>query len=509
MKRTKFIVLGLLCLLVATQLTPLPNTNANLLEVSTDNIYVKGGQENTIKVSLRNIGGLNITNAIVTLSSQTPGIVVTSEAQRVYQSIVEKTTKTFYPTIYVDQSVPLGTYSLMLNVNYIRYGTVFDTTISMPIGIIVSENYIPKLRYISDQDLISAKSGVENTVTYKFENRFTEELKEVNFVLSSGTPSISIIDESVKSIDSLMPEEQVNVSPKLAILSGTPLGTYTINVAVSFKDSNDKQFYESYTVPINVDSAEASRSTVVTLKNIRVLEGGVLPGDTFTLDMDIECDGADAFDLLSTLSFGPTSSISPLTPTIVSLGDMASGETKTVTYKLLASGSSAAGQYPVSMTVTYINSKGVPSSITETFTIMVNGIIEFELLDVPTVDVSQGSSSTVEADLLLIGTESVQFVSIDLNEDEVFKRVSGSTEYIGAVDPDSPIPFSIKYKVDENATIGVHPMGFTISYRDHLNKEHQVQLGFNTNVSSNTNTIPQNQGNGLWFWIRRILGLGP
>jgi hypothetical protein len=509
MNRNKFIVIGLLCLLVATQLMPLPTTNANLLEVSTDDIYVKGGQENTIKVSLRNIGGLNITNAVVTLSSQTPGIVVTSEAQRVYQSITEKTTKTFYPTIYVDQSVPLGTYSLMLNVNYIRYGTMFDTTISMPIGIIVSENYIPKLRYISDQNLISAKSGVENTVTYKFENRFTEELKDVNFVLTSRTQSISIIDESVKSVNSLMPGEQVNVSPRLAILEGTPLGTYTINVAASFKDSNDRQFYESYTVPINVASAEASRGTVITLKNITVLEGNVFPGDTFTLEMNIECDGADAYDLLSTLSFGPTASISPISPTIISLGDMASGETETLTYRLLASGNIPAGQYPVSTTVTYINSKGVPSSITETFIIMVNGIIEFELLDIPTVEVDQGSSNTIEADLLLIGTESVQFVSIDLNEDDVFKRVSGSTEYIGAVDPDSPIPFSIKYKVDGNATIGLHPMGFTVSYRDHLNKEHNVQLGFNANVNSSTNIVPQNQGSGLWFWIRRILGLGP
>jgi hypothetical protein len=509
LNKTKFIVIGLMCLLVATQFVKIPMSNANLLEVSTDNIYVKGGQENVIKVSLRNVGGLNISNAVVTLTSQTPGIVVTKEAQKVYQSIDEKTTKTFYPTIYVDQSVPLGSYSLLLTVNYIRYGTVFDSTISLPIGIVVSETYIPKLRYVSDQTLISAKSGTENTLTYKFENKYTEELKDLNFVLSSWTPGISIIDESVKSVDSLMPGEQVDVSPKLAILDGTPLGTYTINVAVSFKDSNGKQFYESYTVPVNIDSAEASRSTVVTIKDIRVLENNVQPGDTFNLEMQIECDGANAYDLISTLNFGVGSSISPLTPTIVSLGDLNSGETKNVTYKLMISGSSSAGQYPVSATITYVNSKGVPSSVTETFTIMVNGIIEFELLDVPTVDVNQGDNSSVEADLLLIGTESVQFVSIDLNEDSVFKRVSGSTEYIGAVDPDSPIPFNIKFKVDDNATVGQHPMNFTVSYRDHLNKEHQVQLGFDANVNSASNQIPQSQGNGIWFWIRRLLGLGP
>jgi len=124
--------------------------------------------------------------------------------------------------------------------------------------------------------------------------------------------------------------------------------------------------------------------------------------------------------------------------------------------------------------------------------------------------VRRGENKELEADLLLIGTESVDFVSISLVEDDVFRRVAGSTEYIGAVDPDSPIPFDINLKVAEDAEEGDHPLTLSIDYRDHLNREHEEQLEFTMNVGGDANQPGQDAApSGFWVWIRRLLGLGP
>jgi hypothetical protein len=141
---------------------------------------------------------------------------------------------------------------------------------------------------------------------------------------------------------------------------------------------------------------------------------------------------------------------------------------------------------------------------------MVEGLIDFEILDAPSLTTKKGEVSELEADLLLIGTESVQFVSINLVEDNIFERVTGSTEYIGAVDPDSPIPFDLIYKVRDDVADGSYDMKLNVNYRDHLNKEHEEGLAIGVEVSEKAAQEPQGPvETGFWVWIRRLFGLGP
>jgi hypothetical protein len=242
---------------------------------------------------------------------------------------------------------------------------------------------------------------------------------------------------------------------------------------------------------------------------MEVLQESIRPGDIFTISLTIKCSGADSYSLLSSINFATMASISPISPTIVSLGDLEAGNTVKATYQLLASGDVSAGQYSIPATITYTNSKGSPGTLSESFTILVDGLIEFDLLDIPTETVSPGETSELEADLLLIGTESVQFVSIGVVEDGVIERVSGSDEYIGAVDPDSPIPFDIKYKVNEGAEKGTHDLKLNIQYRDHLNKEHSEVMELGVDIGDAIDDQPQQEAGGIWVWIRRLLGLGP
>ena len=508
--KKRYILSIALAMLIAIQFPTVLASDAAILQVSTDNIYLTAGQENTIKINLENTGDYNLFDAECFLTSTEPGLSILSGAHMVFNTIDKGKTKTYEPTIYVGQDVELGAYSLSLTVIYRRFGAAQDSTVTVPIGLIVDEGYVPKVKYSTGQGSVRAKSGAENQLTYMFTNNWDETLYDLEFTLSSASGYISVVDGLSTSLDELGVGEPVAVESMLSILEGTPLAVYTLTATVSYRDAEDSRYYQSFSLPVNVDSAAAAKTTVITLKRMEVVQENVRPGDSFDVQLEVQCSGADAYELLSKLSFGTVTSISPLSPTTSSLGDLEAGGTAVATYRLLASGSIAAGQYPVTATITYTDSRGGTGSLTETVTVMVEGLIEFELIDTPTETVRRGESVELEADLLLIGTESVDFVSLSLVEDDVFRRVAGSTEYIGAVDPDSPIPFDINYKVAEDAEEGDHELTLNIDYRDHLNREHEEQLGFTMSVGGDATQPGQDAApSGLWVWIRRLLGLGP
>jgi hypothetical protein len=272
-----------------------------------------------------------------------------------------------------------------------------------------------------------------------------------------------------------------------------------------YNDEDGNAYNQRFNVPILVDEAEALPKTIVTISEAQTLQEIIRPGDSFDLQLTFTCSKADAYDLISMLSISQTPQISPIGPTIVSLGNLPKQETTQINYRLLVNGDAPAGQYPITVSLSYTDSTGVDRTLSETITILVDGLIEFQLLDTPTSLILQSDSQEIEADILLIGTENVQFVSIALIENEVFERVPGSEEYIGAIDPDSPIPFDIRYKINEETEPGLHTMNLLVRYRDHLNRAHETTLDLDLELSLD-NDQDNNQENkgGFWQWLRNL-----
>jgi hypothetical protein len=505
-KRTS-LILTLIILMIVT--FPLANTaDSPIIQVRAENIYLTAGQENTIKIILENTGDYKIFDIESFLSSSIPGITVITNANKVIPVIEADKEKNYEPTLYIDQGLNLGAYSLTLTVTYGRTDFI-PQTITVPIGVVISEVYKPKIVYSPTLESIDVKSGMINEVDFKFINIWEKSLNNIEIVLSSTSNSITVHDSVTTVIGELEAGDYFIIRPSISIIEGTPLGPYAITASTSYRGEEGKRYHQLFSLPINVASAVAVRNTLVTVEEMKVVESSIKPGDIFTVELELKCTGADAYDLLSSINFDQMSPLSPISPSIISIGDMEIGQSKKATYNLLASGDISAGQYPVSATISYTSNRGFSKSLTESLTILVDGLIDFELLDTPRDTVAPGETKELEADLLLIGTESVEFVSIGVVEDDVIKRVSGSDEYIGAVDPDSPIPFDVNYKVDENAKDGSYELGLDVRYRDHLNKEHEEQIKLEIEIGGSIDKEPTKQQGGIWIWIRRLLGLGP
>ena len=145
-----------------------------ILEVSTDDIYLTAGQENQITINLENNGDYKIFDVEAFLTSTIPGISILSDAHKVYTEIPKEKSKSYNPIIHVDQNVELGSYSLSLTILYRRFGALQDSSINVLIGLVVSEGYIPKIRFSSSQGSVKVKSGTENQISFQFNNNYVE-----------------------------------------------------------------------------------------------------------------------------------------------------------------------------------------------------------------------------------------------------------------------------------------------------------------------------------------------
>jgi len=468
------------------------------------------GADNNLNVVLGNLGDATVYEIDATVTSTSPYIVVLEGARFTHGSLDANLSVQHPATVRVSRNTPLGVYTLSETVVYEDEAgqTYFE---SFVVGITVNSSMLsnPLLSVnIEDPRLIA---GAENPVTVNLVNIGDEGLTDVEVSLVSASPYIAILDGGRINIDELDPDESVALDVVIAVSRSAPVGVYTISTSSSYQGSDGQGYMEVSTLGVSVESVEVPVQTSVVMRSYGTSIKPVRPGDEFELVLELECLGSDAHDVKAALSLDPLTGISTMSPTLVSLGEMDAGERSEAKFDLLVSGNVRAGQYPGIASITYLDADGVPRSLMETVTLSIRGIVEFTLINTGTVSAGVGESKELEADMLLVGTESVQFVNIEVVEDSVFERTAESEEYIGAVDPDSPIPFEVWFRVADGTDVGEHTLTLKITYQDDLNQEHVETLELTVDVEepSSQADLQTSSTGGFWVWLRRLLGLGP
>ena len=509
-KKILFIVIMLGMLVPATIPKALGDLNDPFLKVSVNNVYLAAGAENNIEITLNNVGGYSAFNveSILTPSPATLGIVVIGNAHVTYDEVKEGETKTFYPKIFVDSDVPIGSYTLNLVVKYEDdVGTVEMKTISLLIGVIVNRSIVPLVKVRASED--SLKAGEDNVVDIILENFGGDPFEDVDVTLSSTSPLIIIKDGGRFSYNNISGNSRNTNSAIIAVSRSATPGLYSLTASVTYRDGNGTSYVDNFSMSLNVDSV-AVKQTEMILKKVTVRSDEIYPGNSIDLDLELACLGAEASNVKATVSFDVGSPLSTTTATTAALGNMAPGQSATISFGILVEGEAASGSYPIRVTTSYYDSLGILKTTIETVSIVVNGIYDFSLINIEGLKAERGSIVRLVGDLLLIGTESVRFAQINVIGDSAFELTSASSSYIGAIDPDSPIPIDLEVKVSSNASIGTHIVKLNVTYYDSFNKVQEEKVEMPVTVVQATASPPQNNAiENFWIWLRRLFGLSP
>jgi hypothetical protein len=512
-EKTKYLIL-VIAVAIAFQINSAQAESfAPLLKVSAEDIYLTAGEENRIEVSLRNVGSFAVYEVKASLSAPATmtGISVISDEHVVFNKINDGGKGTFHPVVYVDRITPLGAYSLTCQLSYIRIGEPQLVTTTVQIGIVVDKVSIPRLGLDVEIKALRISAGAEARGEVVIENIGSEPVHELDVRLASTSPQIVVLEGGKFTHGGLEPDDTVSFNATFAASRYTAIGVYTVTASASYEDGDGRNYMETFSLGVNVDSVRVTPQTSVIMKSYNTTPETINPGNVVDLRIGLECLGAKAHDVKAMLSLDPLTGISTLSPNLIALGGMEPGEGTSAGYRLIVDGDLRSGQYPASVTLSYLDVDGVPKSLTERVTLRVSGIVEFSLINLDPVVAETGSFTELEADLLLVGTESVRFVVIEVVEDAVFGGTVESEEYIGAVDPDSPIPFDLEFEVAGGANIGEHTLVLRVAYTDDLNKEHEQMIELPVTVVEAVGSTTPSQGatGGFWLWLRRLLGLTP
>ncbi|MGB9622601.1 MAG: COG1361 S-layer family protein, partial [Candidatus Bathyarchaeia archaeon] len=416
---------------------------------------------------------------------------------------------TYHPKIYVDENTPLAVYILNLQVKYLDLLISEVRMANIQVGIVVDRVEKSYTRLNVEVKTTSLKVGCENNVTLSFENMGEKTIYKIDAILASTSPNLAIIKGNRFIYEELEPSDNVSHQITIAVSKNAPLGAYTITSSVSFEDEDGRTKTYTYTLGLNIDSVKVSRQTTVLLKEYSTDPIFVQPGKPVDVELKLQCIGDQAYDVRVQVSTDLSPQISPLTPLYFSLGDISINQKVSLVFRVLVDGKTNSGSYPIRLTITYLDSYGIQKTSTETITIRVRSFIELKIINLEDFTLEKGVVKTVEADLLLIGTESLKFVNIECLDSDVIKTPYRKETYIGALDPDSPTSFSLEISARPNATIGDYKLRLNVTYFDSQNQERSslIEIPFKV-VEYTQPSKPQQEGvERFWIWLRRFLGL--
>ncbi|MDH5596008.1 MAG: hypothetical protein OEY40_04755, partial [Candidatus Bathyarchaeota archaeon] len=489
--------------------------NRPLLEVNVAGYNLTAGEENEMSISIENIDERYAfdVRATLTVPSTVSGISIVKESNAAFEEIHYGEMEWMHPVLHVANSCPLGVYSLTLKLEYT------DTANEMykdevQIGVVVDAVKPTEVDLSVDAEDYHVTAGAENEIDITVTNIGKKAVHDVEAVLTSTSSNIVVLKELSYLFDVVEINSSVHFTPLLGVSRTTPLGAYSLTLTLNYKDPEGISYSDSLIIGVLVDSVKPTERTRIAVQDFKVTPTEVFPGHNLTVEMELKNWGADAHDVQVQLTIDSQSPFVSLDPTLVFVGDLTTNQTAKVVYDLRTSGDADAHLYVLQLIISYYDVDDQPNSLSEAVSIGVHSKIGFRLLDIqPSIITAEpGETVEIEADLLLLGTETVEFVEIEIIENRSispFLSIPQSYEYIGRVDPDSPVLFTVQFMVDSNATAGSYTLQIRVSCWDGYNQQRQTVIEPPVVVNEFSN---QNAGTSptlwdvIWTVIRILFG---
>jgi hypothetical protein len=216
-----------------------------VLTINTDDYYLTAGIENTISISITNVGTRNAfdVEAHLTVPSTLLGISIVDGSYQVLEKIEDRQTVTIQATIFVTKGITLGAYSLKLELDWYSAGQEENWTKNTAIGIVVDATTMndPILIAVTDQYNLTANK--ENEISFSITNIGERNAFDVEVYLTipSTVPGISVVKNAYQIFEKLDDQKTITLKPVLAVAKNCPLGAYSLTLNLKWYSAGHEQ----------------------------------------------------------------------------------------------------------------------------------------------------------------------------------------------------------------------------------------------------------------------------
>jgi len=418
------------------------------------------------------------------ISDSATGVSVLNPVFEV-QSLAPGQSRSMRVGIYVPAALSGNSVSMTVTAGYNdAYGNAQSGV--QTIGLYAARASTPILSFEALSSSIGA--GETNSVPLALTNLGTGTASDIHIQITSSGQSSVLTQFPV--VGTLGPNASTTSDVSVYVpqsLAGSPL---SLTLAASYTDEFGNTGTYSQIVGLYVANSTASLPT--TLISVTPVRSALKVGAQSPVAFSIENAGSDPLT-------SPVLSLSVSSPLVVTQnstyavkgGVLQPGQTVVYDAVIGAGTSSTPGFYSASVGVTYLDSSGTLKSAAFSLGLVLSGNIEM-VVQSPTV--TQANSSIVVAGSILNeGFSSAYYAGVTGSVGG--SKDTSAQDYVGEVDPNTPIPFSVTIAYTPQANPSRANITVVVSYTDSLGQSARFTTTVPTTLKS-AGQLFQSQGTG-------------
>jgi len=161
------------------------------------------------------------------------------------------------------------------------------------------------------------------------------------------------------------------------------------------------------------------------------------------------------------------------------------GSNVTLDPQVFASTDAMDKAYVVQISLNYRDSVGTVRDEVHSIGFSVQGsiIIVVQSAFISPIPVGAGGNITVSGNILNEGNVAAMYTNATAIVEPPFETLDGSSIYLGELDPNTPLPFSLIMGIMSDTANGTYPLKVLFYYKDSFGDTHSVERAFNITVS--------------------------
>ena len=181
--------------------------------------------------------------------------------------------------------------------------------------------------------------------------------------------------------------------------------------------------------------------------------------------------------------------------------NVSEGEKLTIPVSIFSPETAMGSTTSMYFTIQFSDKHGTEYTETITIGLIAYGRVRITVFssDISTSVVNPGGNVVISTTLLNTGNANALFVNASLESDEnVIIETASSKSYLGELEPDSPLPFSLTGMINSSITTGNYQINCVIYYFDSLYNVHKILLPFSISIENISEEISTENGFDLF-----------
>ncbi|WP_077369505.1 COG1361 S-layer family protein [Anaerosalibacter sp. Marseille-P3206] len=366
----KFLNLFLIIVLVVSFLPNISNADRDddkidttklmpLLNVENSSIpQGHAGSTITIPLTIRNKSSYSARNVVITpefIAEDNPFTFNDLSFTQTIDKIDGKGSRSINLKLAIAPGATEKNYPIKLNYTYTNGWDNPGSSSEIIYVRVINKNVPPRI-VISKVDISpeSINPGDEVTVGLNIENKGSIDAKDIKFTLDglSNEGFVMATGSNIKYQPKLSGSGVGYIKFDLKASKKIPRGGHGLDLKISYKDSQNKEYEDSQKFFINIDEKSGKNSNIL-IENISYPEGTVRPGTNFTIGFDVKNVGEIDANNVKVVVESPDPAVIPKTATTKKINKLALGESANLTYVLSPTDEATSKNYPINITIEY------------------------------------------------------------------------------------------------------------------------------------------------------------